>query len=108
LNGALSEVDWQVFGVILVALFWFGVAYNAWVGDLRERKEGYTALLVVVGVIVTLLGAALINWQAALIVFACFAASGLPMVLGDIQRTIKLREDAIQRIRRETGGDDEA
>jgi Kef-type K+ transport system membrane component KefB len=77
---------------IFLMLFFFGLAYNAFVAWLGPLKEGYTALLVVVGVLVTLLGVALIDWRAAVLVGGAFAASGTPMIIGDISRTIKARE----------------
>jgi len=66
---------------------------------LDDRKDGYVALLVVAGVLVTLGGVALIDWRAAVLALVALAASGTPMVIGDILRTVRRRESAI-RLRR--------
>jgi hypothetical protein len=77
---------------ILIALFCFGWAYNGLINSLGNRKEGYVSLLVAGGVLVTLGGAALIDWRASALVLVCFVASGLPMIIGDIWRSTKNRE----------------
>jgi hypothetical protein len=97
--GATLETNWQMIVTVLFALLMFGLAYNGLVSWLGERKDGYTALLVVGGVLVTLAGVALIDWQAAVITLAAFAASGIPMILGDIARTISKRERALRMMR---------
>lgn len=52
------------------ALFVVGFLYNALVGWLERRgyDEGYTAVLVVVGVLITLAGIAVFDWGAAALV----------------------------------------
>lgn len=97
--GCSQAVDWRLIGAILAGLFMFGVAYNALVHHLGNKKEGYSAILVVGGVLITLGGLALISWQCALLAVAMFAASGLPMVIGDIYRSIRRREQALQVLR---------
>lgn len=96
---ATLELDWQMFGVVLFALFMFGLAYNGLVEWLGERKDGYTSLLVVAGVLITLLGITLIDWRAAALTLAGFGASGLPMVVGEIARTINKRERSLRLMR---------
>jgi hypothetical protein len=83
-----SALDYPVFILTIISLFLFGVLYAAFVRHLaRQSVEGQTAYLVVVGVGVTLLGAtAVIGIETALLLFACFAASGLPMVVEYILR----------------------
>lgn len=95
--GCTPVVDWRLIGAVAFGLFGFGVGYNALIHALGERKEGYTSLLVVAGVLITLGGVALIHWQAAALALLAFAASGLPMVVGDIGRHIWRREQAIER-----------
>jgi membrane protein DedA with SNARE-associated domain len=79
---------------VLLTLFVFGIVYN-WVVGWLERKgydRGYTALLVVLGVGVTVaLSGFLIGMQATLLVTACFVASGLPMIVGSIVRYVDTR-----------------
>jgi hypothetical protein len=77
----------------LVLLFMFG----AWFGWLvrwlaLHQVDGQTAYMVVIGVFVTLLGLGLVaGWQVAGLALACFAASGLPMVLEYVSRIHALR-----------------
>ena len=94
--GGSFALDWKLFGTILFGLFMFGSAYNAFVGSLEGRKDGYLAMLVAAGVGITLVGVAIISWQAAVLVLACFAASGIPMIIGEIARTIHKRERALR------------
>lgn len=112
--GATLAFDWRLLGATLAGLFFFGVAFNMLVHSLDGRHEGYTALLVVAGVLVTLGGVALICWQAAAICLAAFAASGTPMVLGDIWRAVQRRERVLEAMRgastgsaRQDGGENE-
>lgn len=90
-----SGIDWAQLGIVLFALGMFGLAYNALIHWLGNRKDGYVSLLVVGGVLITLLGVALIDWQAAVIGLATFSASGLPMIIGEVYRAISAREKAL-------------
>ena len=80
----------------MFGLFMFGAAYNYFVGSLEERKDGYLAMLVAAGVGITLVGVAIISWQAATLVLACFFMSGIPMIVGEISRSIKMRDKALR------------
>ena len=86
---------------IYAALLLFGVAYNLLVAWLEKKGylHGFTALAVVVGVLATLGGVALISWQFALISLGAFCASGAPMLIGSILRYVKEREAAIRKMR---------
>ena len=94
--GGSFALDWKLIGSVLFGLFMYGCAYNAFVGSLEGRKDGYLAMLVAAGVGITLIGVAIISWQAAVLVLACFAASGIPMIIGEISRTIQKRERALR------------
>lgn len=88
--------------LVLTGLFVFGLAYNAFVGWLEsaDRNRGYTALLVVAGTIATLAGYAILaSLKQALLVAACFTASGLPMIIGSIWRHMQYREHEEREIR---------
>lgn len=72
-----------------------GGAYNALVSwaNTTGKTEGYTALLVVGGVVLTLAFTAFfVEPQDTLIVAAFFIATGTPMLVGDIVRYIRRRE----------------
>ncbi len=88
------RVDLGLVVGVLSALVLFGAAYNRVVAMAERRgwMEGFTSLAVAVGTLITLAGAAAISWVAALIVLACFVASGLPMMAGSIWRYIEARE----------------
>jgi hypothetical protein len=86
------------FGLILAGLALFGISYN-WVIGYFERKgylEGYTALAVVLGVLVTLGAVALVDWLAAVLCLAAFCASGVPMLGGSIWRHMQARRAEIE------------
>lgn len=80
-------LDWRLLVAVLAGLFGSAWGYNAYVDSLNGNHKGATAWLVVWGVAFTLTGAALlIGIVQALIVAACFVASGLPMILGERRR----------------------
>src|SRR5512139_4211041 len=106
MNGLSPAIDWRLIGVTLMALFMFGWAFDALVTHLGDKKEGYTSLLVVGGVLATLLGVALISWQCALLTLAMFTASGTPMIIGEVIRAIHKREQVLAALRKEIGGDE--
>jgi Na+/melibiose symporter-like transporter len=94
-------VEWERFGFITLALFVFGFGYNALVDWLERtgRERGYTALLVVFGVLVTVMAsAALIGWRDAALALACFCASGFWMAVGSFWRHGTQREKDVRGI----------
>lgn len=92
-------------GLIAVysVLVLFGVGYNLLVAWVEERGyiRGYVALFVAGGVLITLVGVALITPIGALITLGAFVASGTPMILGSIWRYIKDRERELDSLRNE-------
>ena len=86
---------------VMAGLLFFGVAFNAFVAWLGERKRGQTAMLVVIGVAVTLAGAAVVDFWAAVWVGVCFVASGAPMVLGEWWRGVQRSAEDARRAREE-------
>lgn len=94
------ELGWN-FAAVLLGLLIYGAIYNWIVGWLKREEchRGYTALLVVGGTLVTLVGASvLIGVKYALLTLACFMASGLPMVLGSMARYMRERLEEEQEI----------
>ena len=91
---------------VFLGLVLFGVVYNAFVEWLEGRgyTEGYLALIVAVGVFVTIVGIAVINFQAAIIALVAFAGSGLPMIIGSIVRYLRNREAEKKAMIREIKG----
>lgn len=85
-------------------LFNFGLIFN-WLITHAERKgwlEGYTALAVAGGVLITLGAVAVINPVFALITLGAFCFSGAPMLVGSIYRHVRSREQAARRMIDET------
>lgn len=92
MNGMLSGL---ITAVILIALVFFGYWFNLRVEALGPDADGFTWLLVVIGVSVTIVGIALIdllvNVNAGLLSLVAFACSGFFMVYGAVTRYITLR-----------------
>lgn len=82
--------------VAALSLLLFGLAYNwltAWL-EQTGRNKGYTAFLVVVGTLVTVLATIpLIGFTNALVVLGAFVFSGSPMILGSIWRYMNERAE---------------
>jgi len=87
---------------VLMGLLLFGIGYNWFVTRLEQggHDRGYTSLLVVVGVMVTLAGAlVVVGWWAVLVVALCFVASGTPMIVGSIARYTRERAAEARLVR---------
>jgi hypothetical protein len=86
-----------VFGLLLA----FGIGYNVFVAYLERKhlEEGYVSLLVVFGVLVTLVGVAIINQMSALLALLAFSASGTPMIVGSLIRYALARQKANETLR---------
>ena len=82
---------------MLLMLALAGIVYDRYVVDIIETTHpplGVTAWLVVFGVLFTLVGASfLIGFEAFLLVLLCFAASGIPMILGSRERHLGLERE---------------
>jgi hypothetical protein len=86
-------VDWPSFVTAAVVLVLFAIAYNSLLERLGDHKEGYTSLTVVGGVAVTGCAFAYVRGIGeALVLAGLFAASGLPMIIGEIDRIIRMRK----------------
>jgi hypothetical protein len=93
------------FSLILAGLFLFGIAFNAFIGWAEKKKylEGFVALAVVFGTLITVGAVALVYPLAALINLLAFAASGLPMLAGSIVRYITARTKEQEYVRQTEG-----
>ena len=106
------EMGWKL-AAMMGLLFVFGWGYNSlveWV-ESKGYNQGYTSLLVVLGVAVTLLGALpLVGIEAVVLMVCLFVASGLPMVIGSVVRYARERgqEEAEARLKVEKELGDEA
>lgn len=92
--GAYFGTNSGAITVTASSLLLFGVGFN-WLTTYWGRKgynDGYTWLLVVIGVAVTIIAAGFtIGWGAVIVLIIYFAASGFPMAAGDIWRHVKAR-----------------
>lgn len=81
----------------LGGLFLFGMLYAHLVNRLHRwgYSEGYTAILVIFGTLITLIGSTLLHQPNPindfLMTLACFAASGTPMALNDMLQYARAR-----------------
>ena len=94
--------DYGWIPVMAAILFVFGFGYDKIVAWMEKNgyDEGYTALLVVVGTLVTLGGVALVDWRAAALGLGAFSCSGLFMVLGSWWRHVQKRKRGQHRLRK--------
>lgn len=106
-SGMVSGIDWAAFAAVAFGLLGFGFGFDALVSKMGNKKFGYTSFLVVLGVAMTLIGALLLMpWVYVLMIFGLFAASGLPMIVGDVMRAVgarttdarRLQDDAIREV----------
>ena len=76
---------------VMLMLALLGVLYDRYMVDIIERTQpslNVTAYEVVGGVLFTLVGLLLLtNMETFLLALLCFAASGIPMILGSQHRT---------------------
>ena len=99
----LEGYDPVLIGAIAGMLVLFGILYNIIVTWLEDRgyDEGYTAPMVVVGVLATLGAVALLDPRAAALALGAFVLTGTPMILGSWWRHVTARERGKQNQRRE-------
>jgi len=86
---------------VIAGLFLFGLIYNAFVAWLERQghDRGYTAFLVVGGTLITLVGLWVVtDLETVILTLICFAASGLPMILGSVGRHVRERASEERKI----------
>lgn len=104
-KGNSAEVEFGKDLLVYAGLFGFGILYNKLVAYVNGRygQHGYTSFMVVFGVFTTL--AALTTRLGAmntLKLAAGFAASGLPMILGDTGRHLEYKQEVAIALSRAT------
>ena len=101
----IVNVELRLAVAVLAGLALFGCAYNRWVERLeREGSDrGYMGFIVAFGCAVTIAGYALITGSLALalVLLACFVASGTPMIVGSVGRHLQARKAREARHERE-------
>lgn len=104
-----SGTNWVAIGVYS-GLFTVGLIYHLVVDWLSSRgyTEGYTWLIVAVGVVLSVVPTGfLIGWQDVLVILLAFVATGCWMAFGDIRRSVLARETAKRELRRILSENDE-
>ena len=94
-SGTLFGADSGAVWVTAICLLVFGFVYNKLVEWVNRQgyDEGYTWLMVVIGVSVTIGTAGFtIGWSNVLLLLIYFIASGLFMAGGDIARYVNSRQ----------------
>lgn len=86
--------------VIILLELLYGFGYNQLVAYWSKHNLMHVSWTVVIGVAGTLLIPALFwfdtilpFWQSSLFLLACFAASGTPMIVGSMQRTVQEKDN---------------
>lgn len=95
----MNQIGAQSGQIILTlgGLLLFGILYASLINRLARwgYSEGYTALLVVIGTLITLLANLTIHQTDPILDFlltlACFAASGTPMAINDWLQYVRAR-----------------
>lgn len=97
--------EWRMIAVLL-ALAAFGYLYNRWVAGLERQghDQGYMAFIVAFGCAVVVGGWTLmtLDLAGAALILAAFAAAGVPMIAGSVQRHLRARSEEARALREET------
>ena len=95
-------------GAISIIAILFGIIYAIIIGWLKQKEllEGYTAIAVIVGVLITLILASfIIGLESTLFVLLIFACTGAPMVMGSMWSYTSKRNQTATELRKLMGGD---
>lgn len=97
--------EWRTVAVLL-ALAGFGYGYNRWVARMERQghDQGYMGFIVAFGCAVVVGGWAVITLDlaGAVVLLAAFAAAGVPMMAGSVQRHLRARSEEARALREET------
>lgn len=77
------QIALAVFVVVIAPVF--GYFYNNLMDRLTENE--HSSLYVVIGVAVTIILSSAISWKSALLMAVLFGLTGLPMIIGEFNRT---------------------
>lgn len=90
--------------LVLLAELLFGLGYNTLVAYWTKHNLMHVSFAVVIGVVVTLLLPAaswfdreMPFWLSGILLMLCFTASGLPMIVGSMRRTVREKDNKKRR-----------
>lgn len=92
-----SQNFWTAVAFVVAYRALLGWRYNQWMDSLGKTKEGYTAFLVAGGVLLGLMGVAVISWKAAVLCSSLYVVDGLFMIFGDVGRSLKNKKKSTRR-----------
>jgi len=99
-----ADINPQVILIVLLVEFLFGLGYNAVVAWAHEHRLAHVSQSVALGVAITLLIPAVVwfetemqFWQAGILLAMCFTASGIPMIVGSMKRTVTEKDNKKRR-----------
>lgn len=95
---ANPAVFWALGVGIVLSLAIFGHFYNRLMDALTSQE--HMSLYVAIGVVVTIVAAALFSWKAALMMFILFMPPGAFMIAGEYRRTRRKAEERKKNPRR--------
>ncbi len=91
-------------GLVLLMELLFGLGYNGLVAYWMKHRLMHVSATVVIGVAATLLIPAvswfdreLHFWQSGILLLLCFVASGSPMIIGSMRRTVQEKDNKKRR-----------
>lgn len=94
-----ADINPQVVFIVLLVEFLFGLGYNALVAWAHKHNLMHVSLSVVIGVTGTLVIPAVTwfetetpFWFSGILLMLCFTASGVPMIVGSMRRTVKQKD----------------
>jgi MFS family permease len=107
-NGITLTIQPMPLAIMVLSLLIFGYLYDRFVGWLERRPhghQGFTALLVMLGVAVTVTATLpLIGLEDYLVLVVAFLASGIPMITGSIVRYMRERDRQSEQLLGEVEG----
>lgn len=98
------DINPQVILIVLLVEVLFGLAYNELVAWAHQHQLMHVSVSVVFGVAGTVLIPAgtwfddrMPFWQAGILLMLCFAASGIPMIVGSTRRSVAEKDNKKRR-----------
>lgn len=98
------KADMMPIEIVLVLLieFLFGIGYNLLVAWWHRHRFSHVSISVAIGVAGTLVIPLAVwfreLWLPVFVLLVCFTASGIPMIVGSMKRTVRRKDDKKRRM----------